>query len=87
MKSTSINTIPIQEAIELTGYTKPYLLRIFSEAGLTRFGKSENFLREEIIAYFRYRSKTNSESNHPGENKLLKNERIRTSWRKELDKI
>lgn len=79
--------ITLTEAVNKTGYTKPYLKRLFSDSGLTRLGKSENFLLKEFLAFFRYRSKVHSEPKKPGENNFLRNERIRLNWRKELDTI
>lgn len=76
--------ISLSEAAEETGYTKRYLTRIFTESGLTRFGRSENYLMDEFVAFFKFRSKVRSEPRKPGESKFLRNQRIRLNWRKEL---
>lgn len=51
------NLINIEQCMSITGYTKPYLQRILSEAGVTKFGKSNNYLKDEFYDFFRNKSK------------------------------
>ena len=80
-----IEVINIDEAAELTAYSKPYIQRILAEAGVTKFGNSGNYLKEEFIAFFKFRSIELSKPKIPGENNFIRNDRIFKKWRESYE--
>lgn len=86
MQTTTLNDqmVSIEEIMQVTGYTRPYIKRIFAENGVTKLGKKDLYLKDETLAFLTCRSRIKAENAGAKGNRVLINERIRREWRKEV---